>query len=567
MIACARPLVAGARSAEGWTWSPRRSQVVVCTVAALVALAAEWVAFGWHDPLHWLPDLLTGAALVAAGAVASAWEPESRTGRLLSVTGVAWFAGNFGSVGWAPAAWLATQAAYLHRGLIIDAIVSFSTAGVRSRAARAAVAAGYVASLAPLAKSDAVTMIVGAALLAGGLAQLRRARRGPRPSAGPAIAAAVLLGGAMLIGAAARLSLPLSEGDEAVLLAYQAALCLAALELAAGIARRAGEHAQLGDLVVELGESRSGSLRDGLANALGDPTLEVGYWLADGRFVDAAGRVLVRPTARSGRAVTPIERAGQPVAAIMHDAAVLDDPRLVSAVSSAARLAASNAQLHSEVGAQLSELRESRRRLLDAGDEERRRLERRLQEGVEWQLEELSCALGRVRAHAARGSPAPAVVEQIGVAQEQLERSLAELVELARGLHPRVLAESGLAGALAQLAASSPVDVEVTAVDVPVAVAVAGEVAAYFVCAEALANVAKYAFASRVWIDVRCGGADLTVRVRDDGVGGADPRRGSGLRGLVDRVEAHGGRLRIESPPRRGTLLVATIPSKPSGVR
>jgi signal transduction histidine kinase len=144
-------------------------------------------------------------------------------------------------------------------------------------------------------------------------------------------------------------------------------------------------------------------------------------------------------------------------------------------------------------------------------------------------------------------------------------RSLGELVELARGLHPRVLAESGLAGALGQLAASCPVDVELTAADVRLSAAV--EVAAYFVCAEALANVAKYAAASRVWIDVRCVGADLTVRVRDDGVGGADARRGTGLRGLVDRVEAHGGSLRIESPPRRGTLLVATIPSKPAEAR
>jgi hypothetical protein len=204
-----------------------------------------------------------------------------------------------------------------------------------------------------------------------------------------------------------------------VLLAYQAAICLAALELAGGIVQRAGKHVQLGNLVVELGESQvglaGGRSRPGARRSDARGGLSAGR----GRFVDAAGRVLAPPSARSGRALTVIERAGQPVAAIMHDAAVLDDPRLVGAVSTAARLAASNARLHSEVGAQLSELRESRRRLLDAGDEERRRLERSLQEGVERQLEELSRALGRARAHAARGSPAPAAVEQIGVAQEQ----------------------------------------------------------------------------------------------------------------------------------------------------
>jgi signal transduction histidine kinase len=201
----------------------------------------------------------------------------------------------------------------------------------------------------------------------------------------------------------------------------------------------------------------------------------------------------------------------------------------------------------------------SRRRLVEAGDEERRRLERRLHDGVERQLRALSAALERARLLAGRGPPAGEALEHVGGAQEQLARSLVELGELARGLHPRVLAEEGLAGALEQLAAASEVDVDVAVGDVRLAPAV--EVAAYFVCAEALANVVKYAAASRAWIDVR--GADwrVTVSVRDDGVGGAHAHEGSGLSGLADRVHAHGGTLRIDSPPGRGTLVVAELPS------
>lgn len=148
MLVSARQPVVGVRGTGGRPWFPWRSQILVCGGAAVLALMAEWVAFGWGDPLRWLPDLLTGGALVVAGTVASARASVSRTGRLLTVAGVAWFAGNFEAAGWGPVAWLATQAAYVHRGLIIDAIVSYSSGGVRSRVARAAVAGGYLASLA-----------------------------------------------------------------------------------------------------------------------------------------------------------------------------------------------------------------------------------------------------------------------------------------------------------------------------------------------------------------------------------------------------------------------------------
>jgi signal transduction histidine kinase len=475
------------------------------------------------------------------------------------VAGLAWFAGNFTSVGWEPAAWLATQTAFVHRGLVIQAIVTFPDGRVSSWSARAAVAAGYAASLAPVARSDVATIIAGAALLAGGLGAVHRARGDLRASPGPPIVAAMLFGGALLLGAVVHLVLPAGEGDEAVLLGYQAILCLVAVELSAGVLQRAGERAQLSNLVVELGEGHSGSLRDALSKALGDPTLEVGYWLSDrDRFVDAAGREVAVPTPGSGRAATTVKAAGQRVALIVHDPVVLDDPTLVTAVSRGASLAAANARLQAQVRGQLAELHESRRRLLDAGDEERRRLESDLHDGVERQLTALSGALARARVEAGTGPPVFGAAEEIAAAQEELEASLAGLDELARGLHPRVLSERGLAGAVRQLAASSQIPVDVAASDVRLPPAV--EVAAYYVCAEALANVAKYASASHARVDVRSSGGRLTVEVRDDGAGGADARGGTGLRGLADRVEAHGGTLVVESPPGRGTLLVAEMP-------
>ena len=309
------------------------------------------------------------------------------------------------------------------------------------------------------------------------------------------------------------------------------------------------------DLVVELGEARSGTLRGQLSRALGDPSLAIGYWLPDrAGFVDAEGHMLALPGAGSGRSVTVVEREGQPVAVLVHDPAVLEDPGLLEAVTAAARLAAANARLRAEVRARVEELAASRRRILAARDEERRRLERRLREGAEARLRELAVTLRR-----GQGSVSGEQTrDQIAHAEEQLGRTLEELRRLAQGLHPRVLAEHGLADALAALAKDFPVpvDLNVASPQLPQRVAAA----AYFVCAEALANTAKHAAAARVTVAVTSSDGRLRVEIADDGVGGADPAYGSGLRGLADRVETLGGTLRVQSTPGRGTRLAAEIP-------
>jgi signal transduction histidine kinase len=355
--------------------------------------------------------------------------------------------------------------------------------------------------------------------------------------------------------AAARLLLPPGDVSGPLLLVYEAALCVLAGWLLAGLLLAPWDRVAVTDLVVELGEAHAGTLRGQLARALGDPSLEIGYWLPDRAvFVDAEGRTLVIPGSGSERSVTVVEREGRPVAVLVHDPDVLADPGLLEAVASAAQLAASHARLQAEVQARVVELEASRRRILVARDDERRRLERRLREGAERRLGQLADTLRRSR----RSASGPRTREQIAGAEAQLVRTLEELRRLAHGLHPRLLSERGLEDALTVLAKGFPVPVQVTVAgdQVPTPVAVV----AYFVCAEALANVAKHAVASRVAVSVTARDGLVRVEVEDDGVGGADPGRGSGLRGLTDRVETVGGTLQVASVPGQGTRLAAEIP-------
>jgi signal transduction histidine kinase len=253
--------------------------------------------------------------------------------------------------------------------------------------------------------------------------------------------------------------------------------------------------------------------------------------------------------------VTPIDLDGQRVAALVHDSAVLEDRGLLDSVAAAARLAAANARLQAEVRAQVSELTASRLRLVQAGDEERRRLAERLHDSAERRLAMLARELEQA---GARPRAAPDAAERVRRAEEHLALTLGELRALAAGLHPRVLGERGLPGAIAELAAQSPVPVEAAVADGRLPEDI--EVAAYFVCSEALANVAKYAEASRASVSVRARNGRVLVEVADDGAGGAVIGAGSGLRGLADRVEALGGALRLDSPRGGGTRLSVELP-------
>jgi signal transduction histidine kinase len=312
--------------------------------------------------------------------------------------------------------------------------------------------------------------------------------------------------------------------------------------------------------MARLGETpQRGELRDALARAVGDPSLELVYWLPeDQRFVDASGHIVTLPQPGSGRAVTKVERDGECVAAFVYDALVHDEQGgYVDAIGAAASLALENERLDAELRSKVEELRASRQRMLSIGLEERRRLERDLHDGAQQRLVSMALNMRLARARL-REDPGSAEDLLDGAAGE-LDAALEELRELARGIHPALLSERGLETALEMLARRAPVPVQLERVPderLPEAV----ELVAYFVVAEALTNVAKYAAASRATVDINRMNGKLVVQVKDDGVGGADPDSGTGLRGLSDRLAVIEGRLEIDSHPGRGTTVTAKIP-------
>src|SRR5215207_3204982 len=241
------------------------------------------------------------------------------------------------------------------------------------------------------------------------------------------------------------------------------------------------------------------------------------------------------------------------VPALVHDPAALADRELVDSVAAAARLAVVNVRLQAEIAARIGEVAASRRRLVEARDDESRRLVDRLHAGAEHRLARLRDRMSRLAGE--RTGEAVEILRQLA---GDLDAARAELLRFARGVHPRSLTEGGLSKALDELVAQAavPVRLEVPAGRFPPA----QEAAAFFLCSEGLANVAKYAGGASADVAVRATPSGLVVHVADDGVGGADPARGSGLRGLADRVEALGGTLWVESTPGHGTRLAAEIP-------
>jgi signal transduction histidine kinase len=243
------------------------------------------------------------------------------------------------------------------------------------------------------------------------------------------------------------------------------------------------------------------------------------------------------------------------VAAIVYDASLDEDPDLVEAVRWAATIALENEHLVAESEARLAEIQASRLRLLAAGDAERRRLERDLHDGAQQRLVALSLQLRMLQSDVRHDPQAEALAAS---AAEELARSLQELRELARGIHPATL-DHGLASAMESLAARSTVRTAVSC-NVPEPVPRPVQLAVYFVACEALANVAKYAEATAATLRLTGTAGRIAIEIADDGVGGANAAKGSGLRGLSDRVEALGGHLLVTSPPGAGTVITAELP-------
>jgi signal transduction histidine kinase len=291
-----------------------------------------------------------------------------------------------------------------------------------------------------------------------------------------------------------------------------------------------------------------------LAAALGDPHAELVFWLpASETYADATGAPAV--IAEDGRARTEAQRRGSRLGVLLHDPALREHRDLLESVLSAAGLTIEIARLRVEVKTQLSHVEASRERIIEAGYTERRRLERDLHDGAQQRLVSLGLNLRRLQ----RSLPSEARVigPALGGAVDEIGYAISDLRQLAAGIRPARLDE-GLAAALSDLARSAPMTVEIHAEGERLPSSI--EAAAYFVACEALTNVVKHASASRAAITTQRKDDLLVISVQDDGIGGARPLRGTGLAGINDRVEAHGGRMRIESVRGGGTLIEAVLP-------
>jgi signal transduction histidine kinase len=303
----------------------------------------------------------------------------------------------------------------------------------------------------------------------------------------------------------------------------------------------------------------TGAVREALAESIGDESLALAYWLPDRQaFVDEHGLPVELPGVESGRTWTAVEHDGTRVAAIVHDADLDARPELVRAAAAGAVLALENERLKAALRARVEELRASRARIVEASIEARRKLERDLHDGAQQHLVALSLDLHMLRAQLA---DEPGALEIVEGSIDKLSSALAELRELARGIHPAILTHRGLDGAITALIGRTqlPVDYENKLGE---RVSPAAEAAGYFVVLEALTNVLKYSGATRAAVRVLREPDAILVEVSDDGVGGANPRGGSGLRGLEDRVAALEGTLAVDSPPGEGTRITARIPAR-----
>jgi signal transduction histidine kinase len=350
-------------------------------------------------------------------------------------------------------------------------------------------------------------------------------------------------------------------------LGYALGLILTPITLAAGLLRVRMARVRVADLIVALEQSAEPEhLQRAIAHALGDPALEVYFPLSghQGYVRPDGGRVELPQAA--DRALTTVIRHGETLAVLVHDPALKRQRPLIESVLATARLALDNARLLAMQRAQLEELRASRTRIVLAADTERRRIQRDLHDGVQHKLLAISMLVEQARHGLPERGPAdpvppgvsPAPVNRLASAAQQLRETIHDLRLLTEAIHPPVLTEQGLAAAVEVIAERAPLPIQA---DVPARRWPEHlERAAYFVISEALGNIYKHANASRAWVRVGDDPHQLVLQVGDDGLGGADISSGTGLRGLRDRIGALGGVLRVDSPPGRGTRVVAELP-------
>jgi signal transduction histidine kinase len=266
-------------------------------------------------------------------------------------------------------------------------------------------------------------------------------------------------------------------------------------------------------------------------------------------------------TGRQGRTLTLVGPEERPLAAILHDPALFEQPELLEGVVRVLRLALENERLEADLREQLASVTDSRQRIVKAAEDERRRVERDLHDGAQQRLIGVMLALQQARRTADTETVPATLRDQLDVAVTETSEAVRELRELARGIHPAILEDEGLPAAVAALARRTGLPVDVS-IDLDGRLPRLVESTAYFTIAEALTNTQRHAGASQAAVRMARNGPILELEVTDDGEGGAEPERGSGLRGLADRVMALGGTLEIDSVAGRGTSIRAAIPTR-----
>jgi len=554
-----------------------------------------------RSPALLLADVAVGWSMIAAGLIIADRRPGNRLGPLAVATGFAWFIGDFTSSDVAVVSYLATVTHGWFDPLFALVILAYPAGRITRRVDRA-LAIGFVAvqtgwtvaqayGIRPIAWWDCPTCIstvdrwisayfamdtlgrLETFLLTGlsvGLLAVVAARwlaaSGPaRARQTPVLLAGAVLAGGFIVTFVWQTVIPTGGRDpigELRVIVLALARVLVAVALLIGVLRDDAAKGRIADLVVRLdGLPPMPVLQASLRDALGDPSLAVYRWEPAGRgYTDATGHAATPPVESGSRAVMAIGAAdgAEPELVIAHDPALRDDPGLVSAAAAAVRLAVENERLQAEVRAQLDAVTASRARIVEAQDDERRRIERDLHDGAQQRLVSLQLSLQMLRRDLGPDAD-PAAVAELEAASAEAAAAIADIRELARGVHPAILTESGLGAALGSLADRAPLPVVVVD-DLDRRLPGSVEATAYFVAAEALTNAIKHAGATRV--DLRTWLVDdlLHLEVRDDGRGGADTTNGTGLTGIQDRVAALGGTVRVDSRDGQGTRLEVALP-------
>lgn len=563
----------------------RPASVLRDPVLVLPLAVAAGLGVGWEGVRTGMPggrvavDLALCWSLVAASLIALQRSRWRRPRVLLALAGLAVLAADLQWFGSAAPWTLGLALEWVWLAVLVQLVLTFPDGRPWSRLARGSIVGGYVAAaLGGLASvlvatdgddalslfpSESANETIGRVRFAVGSAVLLCTvclvlwRLTTLAGAARRAQAPLLLGTALalplLVGTFARQAVTGHNASVTAATTARGMTLLIPLGFVASIAWSRLRRTQAGELVVDLRTGGALTLRDRLARALGDSTLQLAYRLDDGRYVDESGEPVDIGEGRE-RVVTLLTASDEVVAALVHDPALLDEPALVESVRATAGLVLENERLAATVRAQLTEVRASRARLVAAGDEERRRIERDLHDGAQQRLVALCVSLGLAARHAE-----PALAETLLRAQDELEQAVADLRALARGIHPTLLREDGLDPALEALARRAPLPVSVEGSS-GARLAPQLELAAYFVAMEALTNTVKHAGATSITISVRREPGLLRLQVSDDGLGGARVAPGGGLSGLRDRVEALDGSLVVEAGRTGGTSVVAELP-------